>query len=369
MFFVNGSLFATWVSRIPDIKAGRQLSPSRLGLALLAIGIGTVAGLPVTSWLIGRWGSHRVLAASALGGCLALPLAGTAPVYPALVAGLALFGANLGAMDVAMNAQAALLERAAGRSVMSSFHGLWSLGGIVASGLGSVFAGRGFGPAGHFALAGGLLATLGFLLVRHLVIDVHDQSGASPPALAWPSAKALAIGTVAAFAAVIEGGIADWSGVYLREDLHAAASLAPIGFAAFSLTMMSTRFAGDRLIERLGRRALLRTGPAVTAMALVVALGTRHPAVVVGALACAGLGMATVFPIAFGEAGALPGIPGHAIAAVATMAYGAQLLGPPVIGFIADATSLQHALGLLIPACLIIVVLAGRLAVRGHRPA
>jgi fucose permease len=369
MFFVNGTLFGTWVSRIPAIKAAHDLSQSRLGLALLAIGLGTVVGLPLTSWLTGRFGSHRVLAASALGGCLALPLAGAAGPYLALVAALVWFGANLGAMDVAVNAQAALLERQAGRSLMSGFHGLWSAGGIAGSGLGSFLTARNLGPTAHFLLVAVLLAALAVVVARHLVPDGHDPaSGAPAPSLAWPSRQALAIGTIAACGAVVEGGIADWSGVYLLQTLRAPASLAALAFGAFSTTMMTARFAGDRLIDRLGRRTMLRIGPALTAAALAVVLSTSQPAIAIVALGCAGLGMSTVFPIAFGEAGALPGPAGHSIAAVATMAYGAQLLGPPLIGFIADATSLPRALLVMIAACVAIVLLSGRLALRSHPP-
>jgi fucose permease len=369
-FFINGSLFGTWVARIPAIKEAHGLSQSRLGLALLAIGFGTLAALPLTSWLTGRFGSHRVLGASAIGCCVALPLAGLAGSYSALVTALALFGANLGAMDVAVNAQAALLERHAGRSLMAGLHGLWSAGGIAGTALGSLLTARGLGFAAHFSLVAVLLASLAVLVARHLIPDGHDaRSGAPAPAVAWPSRQALAIGSIAACGAVVEGGIADWSGVYLRESLQAPASLAAIGFAAFSLTMMVARFAGDRLIDRLGRRTLLRIGPVLTAAALMVVLSTSHPGIAIAAFGCAGLGMSTVFPIAFGEAGALPGPPGHAIAAVATMAYGAQLLGPPAIGFVADATSLPRALLIMVAACAAIVLLAGRLALRGHPPA
>jgi fucose permease len=368
MFFINGTLFATWVSRIPGIKAARDLTPSRLGLALLAIGLGTITGLPLTSWLVGRFGSHKVLGASAIGCCVALSLAGLAGVYATLVAALVLFGANMGAMDVAVNAQAALLEKQAGRSLMSSLHGLWSLGGIAGSALGSALTARSLGPAGHFLFVALLLSALAVVVTRHLVPDAHDHASDPAPTLRWPSYRVLAIGSIAACGAIVEGGVADWSGVYLREVLGASAQVAPIGFGAFSLTMMTARFGGDRLIDRLGRRALLRIGPALTGAALIAALLTSHPTWGIVALGCAGLGMSTVFPIAFGEAGALPGPPGHAIAAVATMAYGAQLLGPPAIGFVADATSLPRALLIMVAACAAIVLLAGRLALRGHTP-
>lgn len=367
MFFINGTVFATWVSRIPGIKETRGLSPSRLGLALLAIGIGTVASLPLTSYLVGRIGSRRLLGASAVACCAALPLAGLAPTFPILLAALLLYGAALGAMDVAMNAQASQLEQSVGRSMMSSFHGLWSLGGMLGALAGAGFAALGVAPTEHFVIICALVATLagvgfGGLLRGDRDVAAEVDVPLPVPALVWPSGRVVGIGAMAACGAVIEGGIADWSGVYLRETLHTSTSYAPIGFAGFSVMMMVARFTGDRLINRWGRRRLLASGPALTAAALVIALLTDHPAVAIVALGLSGLGMATVFPIAFSAAGALPGTQGHAIAAVATMAYGAGLLGPPVIGFVADLSSLRLAMGLMVPACLTITLLSRRLS-------
>jgi fucose permease len=362
-FLVHGTLFATWVSRIPGIKEGLGLSSSRLGVALLAVGMGMVSSLPLTSWLIGRLGSRRYLVVSALGACLALNLAARAPGFTWVLPALLFFGAMLGGLDVAMNAQASLLERRAGRSLMSSFHGLWSLGGLCGSALGGLFAARAVPPRAHFLLVGAALVLLVVPAARGLVRDA--VTAARPRLLAWPERRVIALGTVAGCGGIVENGIADWVGVFLRDNLGAGVSLAAGGFGFFSCAMMVARFAGDGLIDRFGAVAMLRGGSLLTGAAILMALLLRQPGVVIAALVLAGLGMATVFPIAFSGAGALPGDPGHAIAAVATMAYGAGLLGPPCIGFVADAVSLPVALGLLVVACLAIVVLAGRLPLEG----
>ena len=357
LFFVNGALFATWVSRIPGVKETLGLSEARLGIALLAIGLGTLASLPLTSWLMARRGSRAVVIGGALACCAGLPLAGAAPSLVLLVAALVLFGAALGTMDVAMNSQAALLERSAGRSIMSSFHGLWSLGGLAGASLGGGFASGGFSPGRHFVAASVVLGLVVVATARALVRDGVPRSAAAP--LVWPSRAVLAIGLVGACGAVVEGGIADWSGVYLRDSLGTGVGTAASGFAAFSLAMTVGRFSGDQLIDRFGRRAMLRFGSTVTAVAIATALLSASAPAAIAAFVAAGFGMCTVFPIAFGAAGRLPGAaPGYAIAAVATMAYGAGLIGPPVIGFAAGATSLPVALGLLVPACLMIAALA-----------
>ena len=374
-FFANGVIFSSWVSRIPDVKAGAGLNEAQLGLALLAMGVGTFLALPPVSWLLARFGSKPVSIISALGCCLLLPLAGRAPTLPWLIPVLLPFGAVLGAMDVGMNAQASTLEKQAGRSIMSSFHGVWSLGALTGASLGGVFASRGHMPAAHFLVMAAAMSIVVLLAGMALLRDPHLSTSpagadAPPPRLAWPSRPVLAIGFVAACGAIVEGGLADWSALYLRESLGQTAAFATSGYAAFSLAMMVGRFGGDRLIDGVGGLALLRGGGLLAGLAIAGALLVPHPLVVVGALAVAGLGMCAVFPIAFSAAGVLPSVlPGPAIAAVATMAYGAGLLGPPLIGFAAGATSLRAALGLLVLGCGVIALVAGRLNLRPPRHA
>jgi MFS family permease len=356
VFFTHGVLFATWASRIPDVKQRLVLSEATLGFALLALGLGTFAALPCVAWLIARFGGPRLAVTSALACFVALPLAGLAPSFPPLCAALALFGAALGSLDVAMNAEAVRLERAAGRSIMSSFHGLWSAGGVVGAGVGGGFAARAEPPWAHFMAVCGVLAVVVFL-VNASAWHEPPPIVRRAPALAWPSGPVVAIGLVGACGAVVEGGIADWSGVYLRDVLASAPGFAALGFAAFSLAMMAGRFAGDRLIDRFGRRTLLRSGALASGCAIAAALLWGQPSAALLAFVVAGLGVSVVFPIAFGMAGDSGAEPGHAIAAVATMAYGGGLLGPPIIGFVAGAASLEWALGLLVLASFAIAAL------------
>jgi fucose permease len=362
-FFVNGIYFSSWVSRIPDVKGQVRLSESSLGLALLCMGLGTFLALPLVSLLISRLGSRAVTTASAFACAVLLALAGRATSLPVLAATLMLFGASMGSMDVAMNAQASMLENHAGRSIMSSFHGVWSLGGLTGASVGGLFAARATWTFTHFLIVGAVMAAVA---VAASVGLVREHGDAGHPPLGWPSRPVLAIGLVAACAAIIEGGLADWSGLYMRETLGQSAGVATTGYAAFSLAMMVGRFAGDWLIDRFGALALLRGGSALTGTAIAVALLVPAVRVTVPALALAGLGISAVFPIAFSAAGNLKAtLPGPAIAAVATMAYGGSMMGPPFIGFAAEATSLPVALGLLVLASATIVILAGRLKLRG----
>jgi MFS family permease len=355
VFLINGLQFSSWAARIPGVKERAGLSDARLGVALAAMAVGTFVALPISAAMMARFGSRAVTGVGVLATCLALPLAGLAQGLPSLFLALAYLGASLGAVDVSMNAQASALEKAAGRSLMAGFHGLWSAGALVGATLGGRLAASGVAPSLHFAALSLILVPLGVLAARGLAVE--PAAGQRPPVLAWPARAVVRVGLMTACAAVVEGGIADWSGVYLR-GLGTGPGTAAAGYAAFSLAMAVGRVgAADRLIDAIGPVAVLRAGTSIAALALGCGLLLERPAVAVAAFAACGLGMAGVFPIAFSAAGKVPGtVPSTAIAAVATMAYGASLAGPPGIGFLATLTSLPLALALLILLCLLIAL-------------
>jgi MFS family permease len=360
VFLINGLQFSSWAARIPSVKERAGLSDARLGIALAAMAVGTFLALPISGAVMARFGSRAVTGVSVLATCLALPLAGLAQGLPSLFLALAYLGASLGAVDVSMNAQASALEKAAGRSLMASFHGLWSVGALVGATLGGRLAASGVAPALHFAALSLTLVPLGMLAARGLAAE-PPAAGERPPILAWPARAVVRVGLMTACAAIVEGGIADWSGVYLR-GLGTGPGAAAAGYAAFSLAMAVGRVgAADRLIDAVGPAAVLRAGTLTAALALACGLLLHRPAVAVAAFAACGLGMAGVFPIAFSAAAKVPGtVPSTAIAAVATMAYGASLAGPPGIGFLATLTSLPLALALLVLLCLLITLTARR---------
>ncbi|HUG52671.1 MAG TPA: MFS transporter [Vicinamibacteria bacterium] len=364
-FFVNGVLFASWVSRIPGVKDTIGLSEAALGLVLFAMGIGTSSALPLTGVLIPRYGTGGVTVGSTLVSCGTLAVVGAMPAAVPLAGGLALFGAAMGAMDVAMNAQASRLENSLGRSIMASFHGLWSLGALAGTAVGGLCAARGITPGAHFLFVAPGLAVVA-LLLRPLLVAEDQRS--PPAALTWPSRAVLGVGVVAACGAVIEGGVAEWSGVFLLDARGTGPGLAAAGYAAFSLAMATGRLAGDRLIDRVGAVAALRIGALVAGSALAAALLSWSAPVSIAAFGLVGLGMSIVFPIAFSAAGRVPGTdPSRAIAAVATMGYGAGMLGPPFIGFAASATSLSLALTGLVVLSAVIALGAPRLLAAATR--
>ncbi len=359
VFFANGATLATWVSRIPAIKGELKLTDGQFGLALLGMAAGALIAFPLAGLFIARFGSRLVTLAVGLAFCAALLTLAFAPSLIGLALLLAVFGACNGAMDVAMNAQGVDAERQSGRPLMSSFHGMWSLGGLGGAALGGLIAGHSLSPSWHFAAAGLVLALTLALAAPHLLPRPGAAEDAGP-VFALPSRAVLGLGAIAFCAFLSEGAVADWSAVYLHESLRTGAALAAGGYAAFSLTMTGMRFGGDTLIARLGPVRVVQAGGLVAGIGLGAALLLGGPVPALLGFGCVGLGLAVLAPLVFSAAGHTPGAsPGAAIAAVATLGYGGFLAGPPLLGLLAQAVSLRAALAVVALLCLLIALLGG----------
>jgi fucose permease len=344
LFFANGCGLGSWVPHIPEVKIWHGLSEGALGLALLVIAAGAVAALPVAGALTARFGSRPVSRGAALWFCAVLPLPLLAADMALLLTSFILLGIGSGALDVAMNAHAVLIEERYGRPIMSSFHGLFSLGGLVGAALAGGAMEVGMRPAEHLATTAAVLAVTVLLAWRGLLPT--PPAGDVGPLFALPHGQLVVLGAVALIALMAEGAMGDWSAIYIRMDLGAAASTAAYGFAAFSLTMAIGRLTGDRLVARLGAVAVLAGGALIGAGALGAAVIAAHPMAAVIGFAGAGLGLSNIIPIVFGAAGRLPGLaPGIGIAAVSTTGYFGFLAGPPLIGLVAEVSSLPIGLG------------------------
>ncbi len=364
IFLVNGAVFANWVPRIPAVKAELGLTEGLLGLALLGMGIGGLCGSVLAGTLVARYGSRRVTLTSCLLLSAAFVLPGVAPSWPALAGALVLIGAADASMDVGMNAHGVAVERRYGRSIMNGFHAFWSLGAVLGSLAGSFAAARDFPVAWHLGAAGLVLGLLAVASAPAMLTAGADrQPTTSRPQLALPTRAVGVLGLLALLAALVEDTPASWSAVYLREDLGATPGVAGLAYAAFTAAMTAGRLLGDRAVERFGPVRTTRAGTALAAAGLACALVIGSPAAAITGFALAGLGMATVFPLAFSAAGHLPGLPpGQAIGMVALIARFGVLLGPPLIGGVAELLSLPLALGLVVAASAGIAVLAHGLA-------
>lgn len=357
LFFVNGALTATWVARIPALQTKHALTHGQLGLALLAMAVGAVVSMPLTGAWIARRGSLEPTRWAALLFCAAMMSIALAPSAALFVGALALTGMIHGTLDVAMNAQAVEVERVAGRPIMSSFHALFSAGGLAGATSGAVFAAAGAGPGLHFGSVAALLAVAAGFVAPLLQPAPPPAPSSGARASQRPSPVLLALGLMAFGTMVGEGAMADWSALYLREVRQSSESVAAMGYAAFSIAMALGRWFGDGLIACIGPVRLARIGGSLATGGMLLALFVPGTWAALLGFAAVGLGLATLVPMVFSAAGRLSGYaPGVALSAVTTLGYLGFLLAPPIIGFLAQAVGLRGALGLLVgtSACLVV---------------
>jgi MFS family permease len=383
-FLVNGAAIANWVPRIPTVKAALHTTDGPLGLALLGLGVGAAAALLAAGRVVASYGSRSVTRAAGVVLCVALLGPGLAGNLPALALSLALFGAASGLMDVAMNAHGSLVERGYGRPVMASFHGLWSVGGLVGAVTGGLAARAGWSPARHFAVAALCLGVLLVVGTRRLLpasLDVAREGpsdapgarsggmrGAEPPAVVRWSRPLLLLGVVGFSSFFGEGSAHDWSAIYLHDVLGTSPGMAAAAFAAFSLAMASVRFGGDRLSARFGPVRLVRACGLVAAVGFGLGLLAHQPLAGVAGFALLGVGLACVVPVTFSAAGHLGGgLAGVAISRVAAVSYLATFAGPPVIGLVADQVGLSVALAIPVALAGVIALCAGAVGTAAGR--
>jgi predicted MFS family arabinose efflux permease len=359
VFLIHGILVSNWLSRIPAVQAKLNLSVGILGATLLATAAGALIAMPLTSKLVGRFGSARVTRISTLGLCICVVLPGLAWNAAVLAAALFVYGAAAGLMDVAMNTEGVAVEAAYARPVMVSFHALFSFGGMLGSLMGSVAAARSIAPQWHLAAVGAVLAAASIPVCRHMLVNTSEPLP-DPGSTRELLGPLIGLGVVAFCILLGEGAMADWSAVYLGQ--FSGAGVAPLGYAVFSLSMALGRLGGDWFHLRLGSVATVRWGGALAAVGLSIALLAGGVPVTLAGFACAGWGFSAIFPILCSVAGKKAGDkPQAGIAAVTATGYLGFLVGPPVIGFLAQASSLRTAL-LLVAALSGLASLMARIA-------
>ncbi|MFA1547320.1 MFS transporter [Actinomadura chokoriensis] len=362
-FTAHGLVAAAWVARIPQIKEHLGLSEGAMGVALLGAPVGVVAAVRFAGRAVARWGSRATTVAAGVASALSLIPLGLAWNLSALVVALLLMGGSLGLMDVAMNAQGVAVERGYGRPLMSGLHGAYSIGTLLAALAGAGAAHAGVPVPLHLPAAAVLLCAFVVVGCRGLLDGSADappepDEGRALPARAsrWPLTM---LGVIGLCSFVGEGAMADWSAVYLREDLGAGPGGAGLGYAGCAVAMTAGRLFGDRVVARCGPVPVLRAGSLVAALGLGCGLAAGHPAAAVAGFTLFGLGAAVVAPVTFSAAGNLPGVPAAAgISRVTAIGYAGLLGGPPVIGFVAEGVGLAWALAVPVALVGLIVLLA-----------
>lgn len=364
-FFLNGFAFASWVSRIPEVREELSLSNGQLGLLLLALSAGSVLTLPTSGALIHRWGAARVVRAGAVASTAGLVVvalgAGVAGLIPLAAAGLFVYGLGTGSWDVAMNVEGAAVERRIGRTIMPRFHAAFSLGTVTGALVGALTVAASLpievhlGVGALVVLAGGLASTAQFLpAVGQPAGDPAERRTAWA---AWREPRTLLIGLMVFALAVTEGTANDWLAVALEDGHHVERWVAVAGFGLFVTAMTSGRLVGPPLLDRFGRLAVMwSTMAAAGGGVLLIVYGDR-PLVVLG-IVMWGLGASLGFPIGMSAAADDEAHAAARVSVVASIAYTAFLAGPPLIGFVADHTGTLPALlvvaFLLVPSALVV---------------
>jgi predicted MFS family arabinose efflux permease len=380
VFAVSGFGFASWASRIPQVKARLGLDPSALGLLLLAIALGSVVSLPLAGTLVARWGSRwtaTVMATLSTAALLTVAFGYLAGVVPVAI-GLFFFGVSAGIWDVSMNVQGAAVERRLGRSIMSRFHAAWSLGTVAGALIGAIMVALHVPVTAHLAVAAMLEGPAVWVVARRFVPDVpsvateEDRVPASRAGAltAWREPRTLLIGLFVLAFAFAEGTGNDWISVAVIENYKAPATLGTLTFAVFLAAMTAGRWWGTALLDRYGRVPATRSLAALAVVGLVLFIaGPALPAAFLGAILWGG-GTSLGFPTGMSAAADDPALAARRVGVVASIGYCAFLGGPPLIGFLGDHITVRHALLVVVALLALAVLIAGTLRppVRGAPP-
>jgi MFS family permease len=359
IFFLNGLIFGAWAARIPAVRDRVGLSDGELGIVLACAAIGSIIAMPIAGGRAARIGSRRATRTAFALVCLATGVIALAPSLPVLCVLAFFYGASMGSLDVTMNAHGVAVERRYGRAILASFHAAFSIGGLAGGAIGALSAAVDLDVRAQLAIVAGASAAIGLTWSRRFLASDADAIGRTEPVFVRPPRKLLALGALAFACLLIEGASADWSAVYLRDELGTTAAIAAIGFTSFSITMTLGRIFGDRLVDRFGPEAIVRAGGAIAAVGFGLALLAATPVAAIAGFACLGAGMSGVVPIVFRAAGHVPGMSaGVGLAAVSSTGYLGFLVGPPTIGGLAELVGLPAALGVIVLLSVAVALLA-----------
>jgi predicted MFS family arabinose efflux permease len=356
-FLAAGMAMSSWAPLVPYAQARTGVEAAQLGLLLLCLGIGSLLAMPVTGILAARFGCRRVILLSGLGCCAVFPFLAIAPSAPLLALALFLFGATIGTLDVSMNVQAVIVEKDYGGALMSGFHGLFSVGGIVGAGSMSAMLWLGMeivsaSVAMTIAVALVLLAA-GPNLLREAPAAERDA-----PMLVVPRGAVVLIGVLCMFVFLAEGAVLDWSAVLLTNGGMSGAQ-GGLGYAAFAVAMTIGRLNGDRIVQRWGGRRIMLLGGLASALGFLLVVLAPSAWLALPGFVLIGCGASNIVPVLFTAAGSQRDMPASlAVSAISTIGYAGILAGPGVIGFVAHAVGLQWAFAAL--ACgMLVVALSG----------
>ncbi len=360
MFVANGAVLGSWVAQIPWVQERFDLSTGSMGLVLVGMSVAVMLVMPIAGRAVVKHGSERLTPIGGVACSMAVVLPVLAP-HPVLVAaGLLVLGASSATMDVSMNSHGVHVEQRLGRPIMSSLHAGWALGGVLGAGFAAALSALDVDPRLTVLAAAALLVSVVIAAAPRLGRGSRAE-GEATPGFTLPTRSVVLLAVLCLLIMLTEGAMAGWGGLYLRQDLDAPAALAALAYAFFTAGMLAGRLAGDRVNARIGPVAVLRLGALLTGVPLALLLLLGAPAAALAGMFAIGIGVANGVPLLFSAAGRQTEMPsGLAIAAVASVGSLGFLTGPPIIGFLAEATSLPTALAILVPAAAIVFAFARR---------
>jgi MFS family permease len=346
-YFALGLCFATWASRIPVLKAGLGLSEAELGTILLMLPTGQLLTMPLAAALVNRLGSKSVLPMAGVCYAILLIFIGLSSNAWWLGAALLFYGIASNISNIAINTQGVLVEEQYGKSIMSSFHGAWSLGGFAGSLIGLLTLNLQLSSVMHFSIISVLLIIIIFINRGYLIVENVAKKTVEKKEKFKPDNVIIQLGIIGFFSMATEGAMFDWSGVYFSEVIHAPLEWVTIGFTSFMIMMASGRFIGDWIIEKFGRKRTLQGSGLLMFTGMMASVLFPNFYVAIFSFMLVGLGVACNVPTVYSLTGRHERIPaGVAIAMVSSISFMGFLVGPPLIGYIAELFNLQYSFAL-----------------------
>jgi len=340
-FFISGFGYATWASRIPTLQQKLHLNEAQLGAVLFALPVGLMLTLPVTGNLLSRFSSRNVMFAGTVAFNIMLALLGFTTQVWQLVVVLFCFGSSRNLMNISVNAQSVAVQALYKRSIITTFHGIWSMAGFTAAALGYLMVAGKIPPSYHFLIVGLMLAAFAFYFFKDTLNHVPLQQERRP-AFVLTDKALVKFGLISFASMACEGTMYDWSGIYFHKEVHATPAIATAGFVVYMVAMTAGRFFGDRLVNRIGIKPMLRYSGMLILTGMLLAASFPYPLVAGFGFVLIGFGVSCVVPLVFSIAGKSKTMSsGSAIASVSTVGYLGFLMVPPVVGFIAQAASLR----------------------------
>ena len=351
LYFCTGICFSSWASRIPDIKNTLGLDDAAWGTVLLMIPIGSVCGMTISGLVVSKVGSKVILPIALMGYVISLLFIGLSSTGYALIISLIVFGLFGNFCNICVNTQAISLEAVYNKPIMASFHGGWSLAGLIGASIGLLMASIHIHPIYHFCIIGAIVMITLLMSKRYLQPDIKKEKDPADVAAGKrrkPETFLFLLGTVAFCGMAAEGSMSDWSGLYLIDIVGIQKHLAPIGLAAYMITMASGRFVIDKATRKWGRQRVIQAGGTLIATGLFTAVAFPYFITVIIAFMITGFGTAGIVPTIYSTAGQKTRIPPSiALTIVSSISFLGFLMGPPLIGYIASVTNLRYSYSLI----------------------